>query len=130
MKHQLSRGKAAVLGLMAGMVAGLAMTVAMLLLAWLFGVATPIAIIGDRLSVFISPGPFLALMGRVGGYNHLKQLGVGGTIAGMLLVSGLGGLIYGLMMRSRSKSSIVSRRRMTLTDLPSTSTSAALRREL
>ena len=46
-------------------------------------------------------------MGRVGGYNHLKQLGVGGTIAGMLLVSGLGGLIYGLMMRSRSKSSIV-----------------------
>ena len=53
MKHQLSRGKAAVLGLMAGLVAGLAMTVAMLLLAWLFGVATPIAIIGDRLSVFI-----------------------------------------------------------------------------
>jgi len=52
-KHQLSRGKAAALGLMTGLVAGLAMTVPMLLLAWLFGVATPIAIIGDRLSVFI-----------------------------------------------------------------------------
>ena len=51
----------------------------MLLLATL-GMATPLFIIGDRLSVFIPPGPFLALMGKVGGYNHLKQLGVGSTI--------------------------------------------------
>ena len=55
----------------------------MLLLATL-GVATPLVIIGDRLSVFIPPGPFLSLMGKVGGYNHLKQLGVGSTIAGQL----------------------------------------------
>ena len=102
MKPQLSRGKAAALGLTSGLVAGVAMTVTMLLLGWIFGVATPIAIIGDRLSVFISPGPFLGLMGRVGGYNHLKQLGVGGTIAGMLLVGALGGLIYGLTTRGRS----------------------------
>jgi hypothetical protein len=38
----------------------------MLLLAVL-GVATPLVIIGDRLSVFIPPGPFLSLMGKVGG---------------------------------------------------------------
>ena len=94
----MSRGKAIVAGLLAGLVAGIAMTTAMLLLATL-GVATPLAIIGDRLSVFIPPGPFLALMGKVGGYNHLKQLGVGSTIAGQLLFGAIGGAIFGLLVR-------------------------------
>ena len=71
----MSRSKAFAAGLLAGLIAGIAMTVVMLFLA-LFGIATPLAIIGDRLSVFIKPGPFLSIMGRVGGYNHLKQLGV------------------------------------------------------
>src|SRR6266480_4628433 len=74
------------------------MTAAMLLLAVL-GVATPLVIIGDRLSVFIPPGPFLSLMGKVGGYNHLKQLGVGSTIAGQLVVGAIGGAILGLFLR-------------------------------
>ena len=77
------------------------MTVVMLLLAWLFGVATPLVIFGDRLSVFIPADTFLSLMGRVGGYNHMKQLGVGSVIAGQLLVGGLGGLFYGLAARWR-----------------------------
>jgi DMSO/TMAO reductase YedYZ molybdopterin-dependent catalytic subunit len=95
----MSRSKALAAGLFAGLLAGIAMTVVMLILA-LFGVATPLAIIGDRLSVFIKPGPFLALMGRVGGYNHLKQLGVGSTMAGQLVVSMLGGAVFGLFMRN------------------------------
>jgi DMSO/TMAO reductase YedYZ molybdopterin-dependent catalytic subunit len=94
----MSQSKAISAGLLAGLIAGIAMTVVMLLLAS-FGVATPLAIIGDRLSVFIKPGPFLSLMGRVGGYNHLKQLGVGSTMAGQLLVSMLGGAVFGLLMR-------------------------------
>jgi DMSO/TMAO reductase YedYZ molybdopterin-dependent catalytic subunit len=94
----MSRSKAISAGLLAGLVAGIAMTVVMLVLAC-FGVATPLAIIGDRLSVFIPPGPFLSIMGRVGGYNHLKQLGVGSTMAGQLLVSALGGAVFGLFMR-------------------------------
>src|SRR3979411_2520188 len=94
----MSRTKALFTGLLAGLVAGIAMTVVMLLLA-MFGVATPLAIIGDRLSVFIPPGPFLSVMGRVGGYNHLKQLGVGSTMAGQLIVSAFGGAIFGLLMR-------------------------------
>jgi DMSO/TMAO reductase YedYZ molybdopterin-dependent catalytic subunit len=94
----MSRSKAFSAGLLAGLVAGIALTVVMLVLAS-FGIATPLAIIGDRLSVFIKPGPFLALMGRVGGYNHLKQLGVGSTMAGQLVVSMLGGGIFGLFMR-------------------------------
>src|SRR6266853_3204073 len=95
----MSRSKALFAGLLAGLIAGIAMTVVMLVLAC-FGVATPLAIIGDRLSVFIKPGPFLSIMGRVGGYNHLKQLGVGSTMAGQLIVSALVGAVFGLLMRS------------------------------
>jgi DMSO/TMAO reductase YedYZ molybdopterin-dependent catalytic subunit len=74
------------------------MTAAMLLLAVL-GVGTPLTIIGDRLSVFIPVGPFLSLMGKVGGYSHLKQLGVGSTIAGQLVVGAIAGAIFGLFSR-------------------------------
>src|SRR5213078_3750862 len=94
----MSRTKVIAAGLLAGFIAAIAMTVMMLLLAY-FGVATPLVIIGDRLSVFIPPGPFLSLMGKVGGYNHLKQLGVGSTIAGQLVVGTIGGAIFGLCMR-------------------------------
>ena len=94
----MSRTKAISAGLLAGLVAGIVMTTAMLLLATL-GVATPLFIIGDRLSVFIPPGPFLSLMGKVGGYNHLKQLGVGSTIGGQLLCGAIGGAIFGFFVR-------------------------------
>jgi DMSO/TMAO reductase YedYZ molybdopterin-dependent catalytic subunit len=94
----MSRTKAIFAGLVAGFLAGIVMTTAMLLLAAL-RVATPLVIIGDRLSVFISPGPFLSLMGKVGGYNHLKQLGVGSTIAGQLFLAAIGGAVFGLLAR-------------------------------
>ena len=96
----MSKTRAVFAGLLAGIIAAIAMTVMMLLLACL-GVATPLAIIGDRLSVFIPPGPFLSVMGRVGGYNHLKQLGVGSTMAGQIAVGALAGAIFGLFMRRR-----------------------------
>jgi DMSO/TMAO reductase YedYZ molybdopterin-dependent catalytic subunit len=94
----MSGTKAMSAGLLAGEVAAIAMTVVLLVLAC-FGVATPLVIIGDRLSVFIPPGPFLSLMGKVGGYNHLKQLGVGSTIAGQLVFGAIGGAIFGFFMR-------------------------------
>jgi DMSO/TMAO reductase YedYZ molybdopterin-dependent catalytic subunit len=94
----MSKSKAIFAGLLAGFVAAVVMTTAMLLLAAL-GVATPLVIIGDRLSVFIPPGPFLSLMGKVGGYNHLKQLGVGSTIAGQLAVGAIAGAIFALVVR-------------------------------
>src|SRR5436309_12339654 len=98
----MSRSKALFAGLLAGLISGIAMTVVMLVLAC-FGVATPLAIIGDRLSVFIPPGPFLSIMGRVGGYNHLKQLGVGSTITGQLLIGAIAGAIFGLAARRNSR---------------------------
>ena len=93
----MSKSKAIATGLFAGAVAGIAMTVAMLLLTWAFNIATPLFILGDRLSVFISPKPFFWIMGRVGGYNHLKQLGVGSSMLGQILVGAIGGLIYGIV---------------------------------
>ena len=98
----MAKTKAIVAGLLAGFVAAVLMTVAMLLLAKL-GVATPLVIIGDRLSVFIPPGPFLSLMGKVGGYNHLKELGVGLTIVGQLVVGAIGGAFLGLIMRGNPR---------------------------
>jgi DMSO/TMAO reductase YedYZ molybdopterin-dependent catalytic subunit len=103
----MTRRRALGAGFFAGIVAGLLMTATMLLLAWLFGVATPLVIFGDRLSVFIPADTFLSLMGRVGGYNHMKQLGVGSVIAGQVLAGGLGGMIYGLAVRRQRKATLV-----------------------
>src|SRR2546423_2312082 len=97
----MTRSKAMMSGFFAGVVAGIAMTFAMLLLAWTFDIATPLVILGDRLSVFISPKPFFWIMGRVGGYNHLKQLGVGSSILGQILVGALGGMVYGMVRHKR-----------------------------
>src|SRR5437764_15062399 len=102
----MSRSNALLCGLFAGVVAGIAMTFAMLLLAWAFDIATPLVILGDRLSVFISPKPFFWIMGRVGGYNHLKQLGVASSGFGQIAVGAVGGLIYGLVRRKRDHSRI------------------------
>src|SRR3954468_22403900 len=99
----MTRLRAIGAGFLAGLIAGLAMTVTMLLLAWLFGVATPLVIFGDRISVFIPADTFLSLMGRVGGYNNMKQLGVVSVIGGHLFVGALGGVIYGLVMRGRER---------------------------
>src|SRR5438309_7351204 len=99
----MRRGRAIGAGFISGAVAGLVMTAVMLLLAWLFGVATPLAIFGDRISVFIPADTFLSLMGRVGGYNHMKQLGVGSVIFGQVLVGAFGGIVYGLVTRHRRR---------------------------
>src|SRR4051812_9754746 len=97
----MTRRRAFGAGLLAGLTAALLMTTTMLLLAWLFGVATPLVLLGDRLSVFIPADTFLALMGRVGGYNNMKQLGVGSVVAGQLAVGALGGIIYGVVKSRR-----------------------------
>jgi DMSO/TMAO reductase YedYZ molybdopterin-dependent catalytic subunit len=104
--RSLSKSKAASCGLLAGFVAGMAMTLVMLLLAWKLRIATPLTILGDRLSVFIPPKPFFWIMGRVGGYNHLKQLGVASSGLGQIVVGAVGGLFYGLLVRSRLRASV------------------------
>jgi DMSO/TMAO reductase YedYZ molybdopterin-dependent catalytic subunit len=94
----MSLPKAILCGFLAGLMAAIGMTLMMLVLAAL-GVATPLIIIGDRISVLFEPAPFLALMGKVGGYNHLKQLGVSTTALGQLFVGAVGGIVLGLFNR-------------------------------
>lgn len=92
----LSGGRAIGAGLLAGAFAGLVMTVVMLLLAWLGRVATPLAILGDRLSVFIPPGPFLSIMGRVGGYGAPNDLEYSPSLGRRgFVLGGLGLLVAG-----------------------------------
>ena len=90
-------------GFSAGLIAAIGMTFAMLFLAWMFQLATPLVILGDRLSVFISPKPFFWIMGRVGGYNHLKQLGVSSSMLGQVLVGAIGGMVFGAIRRKHGQ---------------------------
>ena len=85
-------------GFIAGLVAAVVMTTVMLLLMSLLEIAAPLTLFGDRLSVFFTADKFLALMGQLGGYNHMKQLGVGSVIGGQLLLGTLGGVLYGWIM--------------------------------
>src|SRR5207249_9999688 len=98
-----SRSRAGFSGLLAGLVAGIAMSFAMLLLAWVFQIATPLVILGDRLCVFISPKPFFWMMGSVGGDTHLRQLGVGSSVVGQVLLGAIGGMVYGMVCRKRQQ---------------------------
>jgi DMSO/TMAO reductase YedYZ molybdopterin-dependent catalytic subunit len=80
----------------------------MLLLMWMLGIATPLTLVGDRISVFFTVDKFLELMGRVGGYNQMKQLGVGSVIAGQLLFGALGGALYGALADAGRRRTLLS----------------------
>src|SRR5947209_235376 len=101
---KLSRWKLAAAGLIAGLVAGVVMTTVMLLLMSVFGIAMPLTIMGDRLSVFFDADSFLRLMARVGGYNKMKQLGVSSVMVGQIVLGGIGGIVYGLNAIKLSRS--------------------------
>jgi len=90
-------------GLLAGLVAAILMTLALLLLRYLFGVATPSELVGDRIAPLLGVDRFLELLDRFGGYNNLKQIGVTSVIGGQLVVGAFGGLLYGFIVeRSRT----------------------------
>lgn len=79
------------------------MTTTMLLLMSLLGIATPLTLLGDRLSVFFTAEKFLELMGRVGGYNHMKQLGVGSVMAGQIVLGAIAGSVYGTLVERKRR---------------------------
>lgn len=92
-------GHYASLGLLAGLVAGLAMTLVMLVLRLTAGISPPVEMLPDRLAPTLTIEQFFGLFAVFGGYNELKQFGVSSVLAGMLTVSALLGLVYGLMSR-------------------------------
>ncbi|MDQ3447621.1 MAG: molybdopterin-dependent oxidoreductase [Chloroflexota bacterium] len=88
-------------GLVAGIVAALLMTTVLLLLRTLFGLPTPAELVGDRFAPLIPARDFGGLISWAGGYNELKQLGVGSVLLGQLVTGAVGGMLYA-WLRDRS----------------------------
>lgn len=94
---------AAAVGLLAGLVAALAMTALMLVLRSVAGIPTPAELVGDRFAPLIPARDFGGLIAWAGGYNQLKQLGVVSVLIGQILAGTLGGVIYVLLRRRGSR---------------------------
>jgi len=92
--HNRQQWKKMGAGLLAGLVAAIVMTLVLLVLRSLFGLATPAELVGDRIAPRLSIETFFGMLDRFGGYNHLKQLGISSVTAGQIVVGALGGLLY------------------------------------
>ena len=89
------RGRSrAVVGLLAGLVAAILMILMMALLRSVLGISPPPEMIPDRIAPLMPIGLFFTLIGLFGGYNELKQFGVGSMLLGQIVVGMLFGLLY------------------------------------
>ncbi len=90
----MKKGLGLAAGLLAGLTAAMVMALALLLLRYLFGAATPPELVGDRIAPLLTVETFIGLLVRFGGYNNLKQMGIGSVLGGQLVVGAVGGLLY------------------------------------
>ena len=81
-------------GIVAGVLAGIAMLVTMGILRLAFGWPTPTELIFDRLFPFLTVEFFISSLVKAGGYTPLKLQGVYGALAGQVAVAAIGGVIY------------------------------------
>ena len=84
-------------GALAGVVAALLMTLALLAFRILFGVPTPSELTGERLAPTLSVDTFIKLLTQFGGFNNLKKIGFGSVIGGQIVVGLLCGVAYALI---------------------------------
>src|SRR5262249_47602706 len=82
------------IGVAAGVLAGIAMLVTMGVLRLAFGWPTPTELIFDRLFPFLTVEFFIGSLVKAGGYTPLKLPGVYGALAGQVAAAGIGGVIY------------------------------------
>src|SRR5947208_7926302 len=90
-------------GLIAGVLAGLAMLLTMALLRLFLGWPTPTELIFDRLFPLLTVEFFISSLVRTGGYTPLKLQGVFGALAGQVIVAGFGGVIYAFYLKRRDQ---------------------------
>ncbi|MEP7072209.1 MAG: molybdopterin-dependent oxidoreductase, partial [Verrucomicrobiota bacterium] len=95
--------KVIVWGLFAGVLAGIAMLLAMALLRLVFGWPTPTELIFDRLFPLLTVEFFIGSLVKAGGYTPLKLQGIYGALGGQIAVAGIGGVIYALYLRWRDR---------------------------
>src|SRR5215472_5163958 len=81
-------------GIAAGVLAGIAMLVTMGILRLAFGWPTPTELIFDRLFPFLTVEFFIGSLVKAGGYTPLKLQGVYCALAGQVAVAAIGGVIY------------------------------------
>jgi DMSO/TMAO reductase YedYZ molybdopterin-dependent catalytic subunit len=81
-------------GIAAGVLAGVAMLVTMGILRLAFGWPTPTELIFDRLFPLLTVEFFIGSLVKAGGYTPLKLQGVYGALAGQIAVAAIGGVIY------------------------------------
>ena len=81
-------------GIAAGVLAGVAMLVTMGILRLAFGWPTPTELIFDRLFPLLTVEFFIGSLVKAGGYTPLKLQGVYGALAGQVAVAAIGGVIY------------------------------------
>lgn len=94
------------IGLTAGLVAAIAMILVSLFFRYAFGIPTPSEMFGDRLVPTYNANEFLGLLGKLGGYNRAKQIGVLSVLFGQLAVGAIVGAGYSLMGSPGSTRSI------------------------
>src|SRR5258705_7434680 len=95
--------KTLIWGFLAGVLASLAMLLAMALLRLLLGWPTPTELIFDRLFPLLTVEFFIGSLVRAGGYTPLKLQGVYGSLTGQLVVAAISGVIYGLYRRRKGR---------------------------
>ena len=81
-------------GLLAGVVASLAMVLAMAAGRTWLGISPPPEAIPDRFAPTLDIDTFFSLFGRFGGYNGLKRFGITSGLTGLFAVGALVGLAY------------------------------------
>lgn len=86
-------------GLLAGLVAALAMTLLMGLARLVIGLPTPAELIGDAFIPSLNLDQFFMLLIRFGGGNGLKRMGIGSVLAGQLVAGTLLGVVYAAIVR-------------------------------
>src|SRR6266513_1069883 len=88
-------------GLIAGVLAGLAMLLTMALLRLFLGWPTPTELIFDRIFPLLTVKFFIGSLVRAGGYTPLKLQGVFGALTAQVIVAGLGGVLYAFYIKRR-----------------------------
>src|SRR5258705_7783958 len=86
--------KTLIWGFIAGVLAGLAMLLTMVLLRLFLGWPTPTELIFDRVFPLLTVEFFIGSLVRAGGYTPLKLQGVFGALTAQVIVAGLGGVLY------------------------------------
>ncbi len=96
-------------GLVGGLWAGLAMALASLLLRLFGGISIHSELVGDLVLPHIPVDQFLALLNRLGGPLHAKDMAILGDIPGLVVAGVACGLLYAAFAR-RSEGSVRSSR--------------------